>query len=65
MQAALHVLRYLSHDPNKGILLSSSDDFTLKAYSDFDWEACSISRRFVSGFLITLGGSPVCWKSKK
>lgn len=65
MQAALHVLRYLSHDPAKGILLSSSADFTLKAYSDSDWAACSIYRKSVSGFLITLGDSPVCWKSKK
>lgn len=65
MMAAIHVLRYLLHDPAQGILLSSSDDMSLVGFSDFDWGYCAISRKFVSGFYITLGGSPVSWKSKK
>nr|XP_016515674.1 PREDICTED: uncharacterized mitochondrial protein AtMg00810-like [Nicotiana tabacum] len=48
-----------------GILLSSSSDFTLKAYSDSDWAACPISRRSVTGYFILLGDSHVSWKSKK
>nr|XP_016502671.1 PREDICTED: uncharacterized mitochondrial protein AtMg00810-like [Nicotiana tabacum] len=64
MLDALHVLRYLANDPTRGILLSSSSDFTLKAYSDSDWAACPISRRSVTGYFV-LGDSPVSWKSKK
>nr|XP_033510595.1 uncharacterized mitochondrial protein AtMg00810-like [Nicotiana tomentosiformis] len=65
MQAALHVLRYLLNDPAKDILFNSSVDFSLKAYSDSDLATCYSSRKFVTGFFVTLGGSPVCWKSKK
>ncbi|XP_070020635.1 secreted RxLR effector protein 161-like [Nicotiana sylvestris] len=65
MLAALHALRYLSNAPALGILLSSTFDTSIKAYSDSDWAACVESRRTVSGFYITLGGSPISWKSKK
>ncbi|XP_019234403.1 PREDICTED: uncharacterized protein LOC109214896 [Nicotiana attenuata] len=65
MLAAIHALRYLLNDPAQGILLSSSFDFSLQAYSDSDWATCSISRKSVIGYYITLGGSPVSWKSKK
>ncbi|XP_019253924.1 PREDICTED: uncharacterized protein LOC109232620 [Nicotiana attenuata] len=65
MMAAIHVLRYLLNDPAQGILLSSFDDFSLVGFSDSDWGSCAISRTSVSGFYISLGGSPVSWKSKK
>lgn len=65
MLAAIHVLRYLSYAPDLGILLCSSDDFSLLAYSDSDWAACANSRKFVTGFYIVLGGIPISWKSKK
>ncbi|XP_019230181.1 PREDICTED: uncharacterized protein LOC109211137 [Nicotiana attenuata] len=65
MQAALHVLRYLLNDPAQGILLHSSFDFSVLCYSDSDWAACDVSRKSISGFCITLGGSPISWKSKK
>uniref|UniRef100_A0A1S4BPR5 Uncharacterized mitochondrial protein AtMg00810-like n=1 Tax=Nicotiana tabacum TaxID=4097 RepID=A0A1S4BPR5_TOBAC len=65
MLDALHVLRYLSNAPDLGILLSSSFDVSIKAYSDSDWVACAESRRSVSVFYITLGGSPISWKSKR
>nr|XP_009798026.1 PREDICTED: uncharacterized protein LOC104244320 [Nicotiana sylvestris] len=65
MQYALHILRYLLNDPAQGILLSNSSNFSLLGYSDFDWTACVVSRKSISGFYITLGSSPVSWKSKK
>ncbi|XP_070054796.1 uncharacterized protein [Nicotiana tomentosiformis] len=37
MLAALHVFRYLLNDPAQGVLLSSSSDLSLTAYSDSDW----------------------------
>ncbi|XP_070013034.1 uncharacterized protein [Nicotiana sylvestris] len=65
MMAAIYVLRYLLNDPAQGILLSSSDNLSLVGFSDSAWGSCAISRKSVSGFYISLGGSPVSWKSKK
>nr|XP_016514421.1 PREDICTED: uncharacterized protein LOC107831191 [Nicotiana tabacum] len=65
MLVALHVLRYLLNAPTQGILLSTSSDLSLATLSDSDWAVCPIFKRFVTGFYITLGGSPISWKSKK
>nr|XP_016461226.1 PREDICTED: uncharacterized mitochondrial protein AtMg00810-like [Nicotiana tabacum] len=65
MMAALHILRYLLHNPAQGILLSSSADLSLVGFSYSDWGSCAISHKSVSGFYITLGGRSVYWKSKK
>ncbi|XP_019239846.1 PREDICTED: uncharacterized protein LOC109219834 [Nicotiana attenuata] len=65
MLAALHVLRYLMNDPAQGILLSNSANMSLMGFSDSNWGSCTISRKSVSGYYITLGGNPVSWKSKK
>ncbi|XP_047250074.1 uncharacterized mitochondrial protein AtMg00810-like [Capsicum annuum] len=65
MLAGIHVLRYIMDDPAQGILLSNSQDFSLLAYSDLDWAACAHTRKSVTGFFISLGGSPISWKSKK
>ncbi|XP_019256930.1 PREDICTED: uncharacterized protein LOC109235319 [Nicotiana attenuata] len=47
------------------VLLSSSSDLSLTSYFDSDWAACAISRKSITGYYITLGGSPISWKSKK
>ncbi|XP_070003012.1 secreted RxLR effector protein 161-like [Nicotiana sylvestris] len=65
IESATHVLRYLLNDPGQGILLSGSFDFSLFACDDFDWVACPTSRRSITGFYITLVGSPISSKSKK
>uniref|UniRef100_A0A1S4BTB7 Uncharacterized mitochondrial protein AtMg00810-like n=1 Tax=Nicotiana tabacum TaxID=4097 RepID=A0A1S4BTB7_TOBAC len=63
--AALRVLKYLGYDPGQGNLLSAEHPFSLLAFCDTDWASCKDSRRFVSGFFITLGGAPISRKSKK
>ncbi|XP_020520014.1 uncharacterized protein LOC110006828 [Amborella trichopoda] len=51
MDAALHILRYLTSSPGKGILLPSSNNFQLFGYSDSDWASCSTTHRSVTGLL--------------
>ncbi|XP_070057912.1 uncharacterized protein [Nicotiana tomentosiformis] len=65
LKAAIHVLRYLKADPTLGIFLSNVPSYDVTTYCDSDWAACPDSRRFVSGYLVLLGDSPISWKSKK
>lgn len=63
--AALRVLRYLRLNPDQGQFFNPTSSFFLIALCDADWASCRDSRRSISGFFISLGGSPVSWKSKK
>nr|XP_016442997.1 PREDICTED: uncharacterized mitochondrial protein AtMg00810-like [Nicotiana tabacum] len=65
LDAALRVLRYLLRDLGLGLFMRFSPLFQLLALCDSDWATCPDSRRSVSGFYISLGYSPISWKSKK
>ncbi|XP_075081186.1 uncharacterized protein LOC142166285 [Nicotiana tabacum] len=65
MLAGIHVPRYLMNAPGQGILLSKNADLSLVAFSNSDWASYAQSRRSVTGYFITLRGSPISWKSKK
>ena len=64
-KALVHVLRYLKHTPDLGILLNNHADVSLTAYCDSDWTAYVHTRRSVSGYVIFFGQSLISWKSKK
>nr|XP_016510337.1 PREDICTED: uncharacterized mitochondrial protein AtMg00810-like [Nicotiana tabacum] len=65
LDAVFRVLRYLLKDHGVGIFMSSSSSFNVLAFCDSDWATCPDSRKSVSSFYISLGTSPISWKSKK
>jgi len=65
LEVARRVLRYLKGHPGQGVLLQSDSNLQVFAYCDSDWGACPLTRRSPTGFLVTLGGSPISWKTKK
>lgn len=62
--AAKHVLRYLKGTQELGIHYDGHS-LTPAAYSDSDFSQCPLTRRSVSGFVVTLGGGPVSWRSAR
>ncbi|GAA0158722.1 transmembrane signal receptor [Lithospermum erythrorhizon] len=63
--AALRVVKYLKGCPGQGILLSSQSTLKLSGWCDFVWASCPITRRSLSGWIVSLGDSHVSWKTKK
>ena len=52
-------IRFPSHsDPTLGIL-------PIQVYTDSDWASCKQNRKSVSGSVVMMCGSPVCWHSKR
>ncbi|GKB92830.1 ribonuclease H-like domain-containing protein, partial [Tanacetum coccineum] len=63
---ALRLLKYLKLAPGNGIqYLKRQNVFDIKAFSNFDWAKCPITRRSVSGYYVFVNGCLVSWKSKK
>ena len=63
--ATRRVLRYLKANPALGILLWADTPLHVLAYCDSDWGACPLARQSLTGYFVTLGASPVSWKTKK
>lgn len=61
----MRVLRYLKGSPGQGSILAADSSLQLNAFYDSDWAICPLTRRSVTGYFVTLGTSPISWKTKK
>ncbi|KAK2361432.1 putative mitochondrial protein [Trifolium repens] len=64
-KAACRVIRYLKHNPGRGLIFHRNSDTQLLGYSDADWAGCLDTRRSTSGYCFFLGSSLISWKAKK
>ncbi|MBW0494753.1 hypothetical protein O181_034468 [Austropuccinia psidii MF-1] len=64
-QAFLHVLCYLKGTPDVGLIYSKRSQLSVRAYSDANWGSCVETQRSVTGFLATLEGNLMLWKTRK
>ncbi|XP_070046990.1 uncharacterized protein [Nicotiana tomentosiformis] len=65
MSWSLYCLSYLRANLGQGLLLNAKPLFSLLTFCDADWATCRDTHWSISGFFISLGGSPISWKSKK
>lgn len=65
--AAKHLLRYIKGSLSRGILFRqhSSPRHELCGYADADYANDVDTRRSTTGYTITIGGSTVCWRSRR
>jgi hypothetical protein len=62
--AAIQIMKYLKGTIDHGIVYSRQSNYELIGFSDSDHARCQITRRSVTGYVFTLGGSPISWRSK-
>jgi hypothetical protein len=65
MLAADNVLRYLKGSKKHGILLRKNGEPGLAVWVDSDWAGCKDTRRSTSGYVVTVHGNAIIWKSQR
>ena len=63
-QAIKRVMKYLSGTKLHGLFYEKYPA-VLEGFSDADWNTLSSDSLFTTGYIFTLGGGAICWKSKK
>jgi hypothetical protein len=64
-KTACRVIRYLKHNPGRGLLFPRDSEKQVLGYVDADWAGCVDSRRSTTGFCFFLGQSLISWRAKK
>ena len=57
------ILRYLRGTTGHGIMFGKHEDTSVVGYVDADYVGDMDSRRFTTGYVFTLCGGPICWRS--
>ncbi|XP_060181468.1 uncharacterized mitochondrial protein AtMg00240-like [Lycium barbarum] len=65
LDATFRCICYLLHDPGLGIFLLSNPSLNILVFYDLDWAHCPTTHKFINGYYITLGSSPISCKSRK
>ncbi|KAK4374913.1 hypothetical protein RND71_005590 [Anisodus tanguticus] len=63
--ALKRIIRYVKGTLDFGLPLYPSAPNKLLSYIDADWAGCPDTRRSTSGYVFTIGGGVVSWKSSK
>ena len=63
--AAKKALRYLQGTKSHMLVYRRSDALEIVGYSDADWAGCKDTKKSTSGYVFTLAGGAISWKSCK
>jgi len=64
-KAVKKALRYLQGTKSLMLSYRKSDAHKIVGYSDADWAGCKDTRRYMSGYIFTLAGGAIWWRSLK
>ncbi|WJZ95710.1 hypothetical protein VitviT2T_014456 [Vitis vinifera] len=62
--ALVRVLRYLKHTIEYGLYYTRYPS-VIKGFSDANWISDSLESKSTSGYIFTIGGAAISWKSSK
>ena len=63
--AVKRVFRYIAGTRHYGILFHGNKGINLIGYTDSDWAGCRETRKSTSGYVFSLAGGAISWRSKK
>jgi len=64
-EATLRVVQYLKGNTGLGIFLGRDCDLQLYGWCDSDWAGCPLTRWSLIEWFVSLGHSPISWKTKR
>ncbi|KAI0497727.1 hypothetical protein KFK09_020961 [Dendrobium nobile] len=59
------ILRYIRGSIRYGFSLNPTTSFTLRAYTDADWEGDRSDRKSTTGYCTVIGSTLISWSAKK
>jgi len=65
LRCVRRTFRYIKNTRNSGLNFNRTGNLKLIGFADADYDNCLDTRKTVSGYLFTLGGSVISWKSRK